>query len=204
MTLLDDHPLLPAALPDVQRRRRSARRGQLGGWSGRGGRHRELRRCRVAICAPGAPRVGGSPTEYDWMAFLYELNTGPGVAAPMTDIWRIYRHACNPPEPGAPVEPNPPECGGQSIVWAPRPITDQPNPVACTAASDCNIEVGESCFDTATNGPCMASGACTCKLTAVETGFIAGVQRLYVGDPDRVERATTLGNTFGVSRDLTP
>jgi len=122
----------------------------------------------------------------------------------MTDIWRIYRHACNPPEPGAPVEPNPPECGGQSIVWAPRPITDQPNPVACTAASDCNIEVGESCFDTATNGPCMASGACTCKLTAVETGFIAGVQRLYVGDPDRVERATTLGNTFGVSRDLTP
>ena len=136
------------------------------------------------------------------MAFLYELNTGPGVAAPMTDIWRIYRHACNPPEPGEPVEPNPPECGGQSIVWAPRPITDQPNPVACTAASDCNIEVGESCFDTATNGPCMASGACTCKLTAVETGFTAGIQAAYVGDDIRIDAAELLGDTYGVSRSL--
>jgi hypothetical protein len=138
------------------------------------------------------------------MAFLYELNTGPGVAAPMTDIWRIYRHACNPPEPGEPVEPNPPECGGQSIVWAPRPITDQPNPVACTAASDCNIEVGESCFDTATNGACMASGACTCKLTAVETGFTAGIEAVYAAEPDRAGQARELGNTFGVSRELTP
>jgi hypothetical protein len=138
------------------------------------------------------------------MAFLYELNTGPGVAAPMTDIWRIYRHTCNPPAPGQPIDPNPPPCGGQSIFWAPRPITDQPNPLACTAASDCNLEIGESCFDTATNGACAASGACTCKLTAVATGFTEGMLRLYVGDPDRANAAIELGNTYGVSRSLEP
>jgi len=166
MTAMDDHPRPPAALRDARRRKVPAGRGWARGWSGRGGRHRELRRCRVAICAPGAPRVGGSPTEYDWMAFLYELNTGPGVTVPMTDLWQIYRHACNPPEPGASVEPDPPNCSFQTVLWAPRAVTDQPNPVTCTAASDCNLDLGESCFDTATNGACMASGACTCKLTA--------------------------------------
>jgi hypothetical protein len=138
------------------------------------------------------------------MAFLYEFNTGPSVTVPMTDLWRIYRHACNPPEPGAPVEPDPPNCSFQTVLWAPRLVTDQPNAVTCTAASDCNLDLGESCFDTATNGACMASGACTCKLTAVETAFVPGIQRTYAGNNARIQEAVELGDTYGASRNLSP
>jgi hypothetical protein len=50
----------------------------------------------------------------------------------------------------------------------------------------------------------MASGACTCKLTAVETGFTAGIRAVYAGQDARINDAENLGNLFGVSRSVEP
>jgi hypothetical protein len=134
-------------------------------------------------------------TELDWLAFLYNLNSGAEMAlrSRMDDIWRIYRHACVPPplDPTNPPAAPPPCSTTYEIGWTSQapslplvPIMSM-SPIlgSCTSDADCAALGGP--IDPTTNTilpytcragttpdsvePCTG-GACRCKLVRTCTG----------------------------------
>jgi hypothetical protein len=147
-------------------------------------------------------------TEMDWMRFLWNLNTVGSLLSPMTDIWQIYRHACNPGSTG---NTNPGNCSdhqfaSDELSWRERPVRPASGEPACRTNADCgDLPLRQTCIDAMPGSPFPCNEltpSCVCKLPAVG-GFLQGAERLYVNDAAREQNVFDLGRTFGVSEDLT-
>jgi hypothetical protein len=73
----------------------------------------------------------------------------------------------------------------------------------CNVDADCNGAQNERCRDDSSGFPPCTDGSCVC-VRYPTAGFSDGAKLQYAGDQARSDRVTTLGNQFGVSRDLTP
>jgi hypothetical protein len=85
--------------------------------------------------------------ELDWMGFFWNLHTQGESRSMMSDIWAIYRHACNTPRPGGDKLPNPGPCvprgvlSSSSMRWNPRPPFAPGDAAPCDSDSDCQESV---------------------------------------------------------------
>jgi hypothetical protein len=161
---------------------------------------------RNGHCPVGAAAEMG--TELDWMVFLWNLNTVGPTPSPMTDVWKIYRHACNPPAAGQPPSNSPAACSGnEELSWSARPVLELTPARTCRwdkAQEDC--QRGERCLNATvgSGATCTsASPSCVCKLPAVG-GILEGAQRAYANDTLRSQNVAITGDSSGVSRDLSP
>jgi hypothetical protein len=146
-------------------------------------------------------------TELDWMVFLWNLNTRPDHPTTMTDLWRIYRHACHPAPAGQAPPVEPALCrGGEELSWRARPVVDLSPPRACLFNTANSCLRGERCRSATagSDAPCTSSSpSCVCKLPAVG-GFLNGVRAAFAGDDDRIQDIEDLADLTGISRNLTP
>ena len=130
----------------------------------------------------------------------------------MTGLWNIYKNTCVPP--GTPGSTNPPKCTTNiPMQWQLTAVAGDP-PVACDAATPCASAAFPSCLEASPGSmlPCPVGGACVCK--AVRQGFVEGAAATFPqvpGDPvqnaanlARLLNLTTLGDDFGVNRNLAP
>jgi hypothetical protein len=140
-------------------------------------------------------------TELDWMQFYYSLNTNPQMRFPMSDIFLMYRHACNPPAPGQPPTPDPARCAGQQMLW------DERAPLAPVNAQTCSVNnracpQDQACFDVSTDQSCTANAAsCVCKFPGGR-GLTRGAEIVYANNLPAVAQVRALGDAYGVSRSL--
>lgn len=151
-------------------------------------------------------------TELDWMGFLYNLNSvGPAeTRSPMTDIWKIYRHACVPPAPpGTDPPEDPPPCSSVDIGFAWGATALRTNNLACMDSAFCAMANPDFplCLDDAEDSVDECTdGTCLCK--SYVQGFFDGVNLTYPSDSrediDHRDTALNFGMQFGVDRNLTP
>ena len=97
--------------------------------------------------------------------------------------------------------------GSQELSWNARSAVDLSPARGCTVTGGPDQCLrGEKCLD-ATLGsaaPCSTdSESCICKLPPVG-GILDGARRTYANDAARAQNVEDLGDTTGVSQDLSP